>query len=107
MSTLRLRRACSVADLRRAGSFALQERAASSRRVRVYVLPVERLLPLMLGEARVRNLPPDAEVVAACAVDLVQVGVRVYSPSFAPVPERDPIPVVVAVFHVDQAGSVA
>lgn len=56
---------------------------------------------MLRGTARCRNLPKDAQVVAALPIGN-RVGVRVHSASYSPVEVGLPIPTVTAVFDVPE-----
>lgn len=67
------------------------------RCARVYLLGTAALQALLRGEARLRNWPADAQVVAVSPhPDGKRIGLRVSSARFAPVPVGEPLPLVVA-----------
>lgn len=79
-----------------------------TRRVRVYVLGMHALLPLMRGEARVRNLPADARMVALSpTADGKRLGVMVDSSTFPVVPHGQQVPIVCGVLEELRGAAVA
>lgn len=69
-----------------------------SRQLRVLVIPREHIKAYLLGQARVRNLPPDADVLGAESYG-AQLGILVYSDHYDCVPPRKQIPCSPAVIE--------
>jgi hypothetical protein len=67
-------------------------------RAKVFSIPIAALAPILRGEKRIANLPPDA-VITAADYGLLGLGVRVHSESFEEVPLRKQLPVVPAVLE--------
>jgi hypothetical protein len=69
---------------------------ATPRQVKVLVLEREHFSLLLRGEARVRNLPGDADVVSASHLGN-RLGFMVYSASYPHAEQGQPLPLVRAV----------
>jgi hypothetical protein len=69
-----------------------------SHQVKVFVLDKRQFNLLLRGEARVRNLPADGDVVCASHVGS-QLGFMVFSPSYPHADPRVPLPTVTAVLE--------
>jgi hypothetical protein len=69
-----------------------------SHQLRLFVLGREQMDLLLRGQARLRNLPADGQVVTAAPLGR-EVGFTVYSASYAPADPRAPLPVVTAVLE--------
>lgn len=67
---------------------------------KVYLLDLRQIARVLRGEARVRNLPADAEIVAL-HVEGNDLGLRVHSASFPPSAHGERLPVVSAVLNID------
>jgi len=67
-----------------------------SAQVKVFVLDREHFTAVLRGEARIRNLPSDAQVVAGAHLG-AKFGFRVFSQSYQRVPFGEPPPTVQAV----------
>lgn len=73
---------------------------AMARQLRVLSLSVADFAALLRGEMRMRNFPADGKVIAATPVDGgKRVGLMVFSAKYSSVPERDPLPLVIAVLE--------
>lgn len=69
-----------------------------SRQVKVLAFSMRALTCVLRGEARVVNVPADAEVVAACPdLEGKRVGLMVFSASYPRVPCGQRLPVLTAV----------
>ena len=69
-----------------------------SHQVKVFVLDKSQFNLLLRGQARVRNLPADGNIVSASHVG-PQLGFLVYSPSYPHADPRQPLPTVTAVLE--------
>jgi hypothetical protein len=66
--------------------------------VKVFVVEKTQFNELLRGQARVRNLPPDGDVVSASHVGH-RLGFMVYSASYPHADPRQPLPTVQAVLE--------
>jgi len=72
------------------------------RRAKVMFVHIDSMLQILSGRARIRNLPSDAEIVAASPVEFSNqrgFGLRVHSACYPPVSYYDPLPVFNAVLE--------
>lgn len=75
---------------------------------KIYRLDISQIHALITGAARIRNLPKDAQVIAAVAChdkDGPCLGLRVHSSTFPMCPHGQPLPVVTAVIERSQPES--
>ena len=69
-----------------------------THQVKVFVLDKSQFNLLLRGQARVRNLPADGDIVSASHLG-TRLGFLVYSPSYPHADPRQPLPTVTAVLE--------